>query len=226
MRVSALRSPVIAGLATLAWAVALACASGPPAFAASTTTDSARWLPTSHAVPEEAALSLGRAAMERSLGNLRGVVENLSTIDYSLEPPFADADRAAFLLGQAYLELGGRERFAELARSVAGWKRQSPYTRWLAFQLALTETDLPSDTGAGRDSFSLASDSTGAAPIARRPAGSAAADALAAALPDGERAMGAARVESPARETLSRRAAVSEGSSVSASASWNASHRV
>jgi tetratricopeptide (TPR) repeat protein len=200
LRVGALRSSAsVKGLATLACAVSFACASGAPALAARVpdarpepvpTTGAvaqaarpappaARVLAPSREVIDEAALRLGRAAMERSVGNLRGVVENLAVIDFSSEPPFADADRAAFLLGQAYLEMGGRARFVALARQVGTWRRTSPYTRWLAFQLALAETELADSPPATADSSAGAG-----APgrMATSGAGGAAADALAAAV--------------------------------------------
>lgn len=151
------------GLATLARAVTLVCLVGGVALAErapgsrapsarGTGADSARSAPPpGRALAlarnglDEAPMRLGRAALERSVGNTRGVVENLSTLDFSTEPAFAEADRAAFLLGQAYLELGGRERFVTLARQVATWQKTSPYTRWLAFQLALVETERSQD---------------------------------------------------------------------------------
>ena len=183
----------VPGRVTLAWAVALACLTGAPALAARRDASTAREPARSRSArsdtlrivsraPDEAAMRLGRAALERSAGNLRGVVENLEAIDYATEPTFADADRAAFLLGQAYLELGGRERFVTLARQVAGWSRQSAYTRWLAFQLVLAETDLgrapaPAADSAGADSGAGARAGVGAAPV-----GAPAADALAAGL--------------------------------------------
>jgi tetratricopeptide (TPR) repeat protein len=161
--------------------VSLACATaplaaGPPSGPAGTTADAerhaARLLAAARGTPDEAALRLGRAALERSAGNLRGVVENLETIDYATEPAFAEADRAAFLLGQAYLELGGRARFVALARQVATWRRTSAYTRWLALQLAIVETDLAGAPAGAADSAGV--------PAARPAAGHAAADALAA----------------------------------------------
>src|SRR5262245_22651468 len=97
-------------------------------------------LPSLAPAPEEIhAHRLGRAALQHAAGNLRGVVESLEPIDFSVEPAFPEADRAAFLLGQAYLRLGSVDRFAELARQVGRWKGHSVYTRWLAFQLLLAE---------------------------------------------------------------------------------------
>jgi TolA-binding protein len=85
------------------------------------------------------AMRLGRAAMEQSLGNPRGVIENLEAIDLET-PGFTEADRAAFLLGQAYLRIGSVDRFVALARRVSAWKRTSVYTQWLAYQLLIEQT--------------------------------------------------------------------------------------
>ena len=52
----------------------------------------------------------------RSLGNPRGVIENLEAIDLET-PGFTEADRAAFLLGQAYLRIGSVDRFIALTRA-------------------------------------------------------------------------------------------------------------
>src|SRR5258706_5280861 len=53
------------------------------------------------------ALRLARAAAEQRAGQLRGVIEQLEPLDFAA-PRFAGADRAAFLLGHAYLALGDR----------------------------------------------------------------------------------------------------------------------
>jgi len=87
-------------------------------------------------------------------------VAALSGFHWESGPPFAGADRAAFLLGHAWLRLGQREPFAALARAVAAWTVQSPFTRWLAFEARLAGSDQE------------------AGPVART--GSAVADALAA----------------------------------------------
>lgn len=79
---------------------------------------------------------LGRAAMEQRLGNPRGVVESLEPVDFSAPDATWEKDRAAFLLAQAYLELGSLDRFQRLAERVALWTVQTPYTRWLSHQLA------------------------------------------------------------------------------------------
>jgi tetratricopeptide (TPR) repeat protein len=85
--------------------------------------------------------ALRRAAYELSVGNLSGVVESLEPIGFGTEPTFAEADRAAFLLGHAYLRLGSQERFIRLARSVARWQPATPYTSWLGYQLLLLRID-------------------------------------------------------------------------------------
>lgn len=92
------------------------------------------------------ALRLRRAAAEQRLGNLRVVVVLLEPIDFTRPPAFDGSDRAAFLLGHAYLELGNRARFERLARQVAGWNQPGPWTNWLARQLKLVEAE--ADAGA------------------------------------------------------------------------------
>ncbi|NOT32930.1 MAG: hypothetical protein HOP12_02035, partial [Candidatus Eisenbacteria bacterium] len=114
-------------------------------------------------VVDESALRLGRAALEHLSGQSRAVVENLEAIDFESPSTFGEADRAAFLLGHAYLELGSRAEFERLAATVAHWKRDTPYTRWIAFRRA-----------------ALAS--TSASAEAPPETGDAAADALAAGL--------------------------------------------
>ena len=201
MRVGALRSLAsIPGRLTLAWAVVLVCASPAPAAAARApraprpgghaASDSARAeaggrdLLLSHAASDEALLRLGRAALERRAGNMRGVIENLEAIDFSGGPTFEDADRAAFLLGEAYLEIGARSRFVALAHTVAGWRRESPYTRWVAFELAVVETERPAETAGGTPA--RAPDSTWIA-IPPAPAGAnAAGDGSATASPSAD----------------------------------------
>jgi tetratricopeptide (TPR) repeat protein len=127
------------------------------------------------------ALHLGRAAMEQSLGNLRGIVENLEAIDFSRPPSFPEADRAAFLLGQAYLQLGNVDRFRRLARAVSGWRLDSVYTQWLAYQLLLVETEAGGATADTAVAGTVAADSSARAALTD-PVGLAAADALATSL--------------------------------------------
>ncbi len=85
---------------------------------------------------EANAVRLGRAALEQSLGNPRGVVECLEPADFSSPSEAWEIDRAAFLLAQAYLALGSLDRFERLAERVTSWSLRTPYTRWLAHQLA------------------------------------------------------------------------------------------
>jgi TolA-binding protein len=139
-----------AGLTTLLWTVALTCAHGVPAHAADPGADSARVLDRSGEAIDEPALRLGRAVMEQRAGNLRGVIENLESIDLSAASEWPEADRAAFLLAQAYRRLGSTDRLLALARTVAAWPRPTAYTRWIAFQRALLEIHGP-DLAAGRD---------------------------------------------------------------------------
>ena len=124
-----MRTRALHGLAILAAALALLASSLHAEARAGS--DSAR--------VEPVAFVLGRAVAEWRAGNARGVIENLEPIDFASASGFAEADRAAFLLGQAYLNLGDIARFVTLARTVADWKLVTTYTNWLAFQLDRAE---------------------------------------------------------------------------------------
>lgn len=138
-------------------AVALTCVSRSPLRAgpaAGTPSDS---IQTARDTLNADDLRLGRAAMEHSRGNLRAVVENLEGLNYDAEPTYRETDRAAFLLGDAYLRLGEIERFQRLAASVSRWRLQSPFTRWLEYQSMLirgegagTHATAPGDTTTAR----------------------------------------------------------------------------
>ena len=54
--------------------------------------------------------------------------------DFAHGPSFAGADRAAFLLAQAYRQLGDRTRLEALAATVEGWHVPTTYTRLIAFE--------------------------------------------------------------------------------------------
>lgn len=157
-------------------AALLACAGRSPARAG---TDPARAIVVSADSTTADALRLGRAAMEQSLGNPRGVIESLEAMDFTLEPAFAEADRAAFLLGQAYLSLGILDRFEALARSVARWERTSDFTRWIAYERLLIESRGGAEHDPRRSEELWKADRMGRATLAT---GSASADALAAGL--------------------------------------------
>jgi tetratricopeptide (TPR) repeat protein len=147
--------PALTGTVALSIAVAWVCAAGAPAPA---TAPPPR---TSGAInsesPDLGVLALGRAAFEQSAGNPQGVIDALAGIDFTGEPGFAGADRAAFLLGRAYLALGSEARFVRLARSVSGWRQRSDYTRWLSFRLAVLDSrtgmsgGVRDMSGSGRD---------------------------------------------------------------------------
>jgi TolA-binding protein len=85
-------------------------------------------------------LRLRRAAEAWSRSDFERVVNELSAIEDSV-PTFPEADRAAFLLGEAYLRLGSRERLDRLAAAVSRWPTSSVYTRWLATRSAATAGD-------------------------------------------------------------------------------------
>ena len=110
----------------------------PPVAADSTLS---RVIPVSHDATAASELRLRRAAAEQRLGNTRGVIECLEPLDFSAGSTFNGADRAAFLLGNAYLASGSRERFVQLAHTVAAWQRSGPWTQWIAFQLSLLEAE-------------------------------------------------------------------------------------
>lgn len=123
------------------WIAALIVAQAPMAVADSTAVRPAHPLRTSETPADWGRFHLSRAAAEWSLGRLQSAVDHLEAIDLSTGGRFLGADRAAFMLGQAYLRLGSRERFMRLARKVGGWERRSVYTQWLAHQLLLVETE-------------------------------------------------------------------------------------
>lgn len=119
------------------------------------------------------ALALGRAAYELRAGNMRGVVESLEGLAFWPEPAFAEADRAAFLLAHAYLELGSRTRFLELARTVSRWQKRSVFTEWLAYERRLAETleaDALAPSGGELVLTPSGSDSVPSQPVLSQPA--------------------------------------------------------
>ena len=144
-----------------------------------------------------AATRLGRAAREWRVGNLRAVIENLEALDFA-SPAFAEADRAAFLLGQAYLQLGQRAHFDALARAVSAWKRPSVYADWMEFELAwrggeaadsLSLSGVDTSTALGRDLAGVVLIGRATRALER----GADAEELLAAVPAGSRYAGTAR---------------------------------
>jgi tetratricopeptide (TPR) repeat protein len=117
-----------------------------------------------------AELRLRQAAYAWSMGDLREAAAQLEQIAPST-PGFAGADRAAFLLAEAYLRLGEPQRFLALARAKAAHPTGSPWDLWLRYRFLTATTD-----AAAADSATLAA-AANAAP-ARLPA----ADVLVAAL--------------------------------------------
>lgn len=71
--------------------------------------------------------------------DLRALIENLEAIDLDASPPFANRDRAAFLLARGYLEAGNAQGLADLAESVMGWPNPTIYTRWVVNQYLLAQ---------------------------------------------------------------------------------------
>lgn len=71
-----------------------------------------------------------RAAAESSRDSVRRVIEQLEPLDWS-RPWFEGADRAAFLLADAYARSGSPSRLIVLGRQVERWESQSEATRWV-----------------------------------------------------------------------------------------------
>jgi outer membrane protein assembly factor BamD (BamD/ComL family) len=84
-----------------------------------------------------ARVAIRRAAFAHARGDFAGVVAVLAPLSPAALPHSDDADRAAFLLGHAWLRLGQLERFDSLARTVAKPSASSPFTRWLNFKYHL-----------------------------------------------------------------------------------------
>lgn len=111
---------------------------------------------------------LERAVLEASQNQLLRARDFLEQCDLSSDESFPGADRAAFLLAYLYVEGKETGRLIDLARSVSGWPRSTPYTRWIGTQLLLLGTrdqrpPRPSVpvTAPGRDTADLARKLTG-----------------------------------------------------------------
>jgi len=85
------------------------------------------------------AVRLARAQTAWRLERPLDVVRELERIDFSAPPAFEGADRAAFLLAQAWLQLGDRARFERLVAQVAAWPRQTDFTRALGDERSLLD---------------------------------------------------------------------------------------
>lgn len=115
---------------SLGLAVGLGAAA--PSFAAP-----GRALTASHDSLATGRLALTLAASAHARGDAAGVVAHLEGVDWAAGPMFDGADRAAFLLTQAYRRTGDRARATELAIEVSRWKLATVWTRWIAAQHAL-----------------------------------------------------------------------------------------
>ena len=161
------RHDVVRALGIVLTATALASGSPGPARASTAPVDSAARAPRLASVPPDSLralrvasdtlgadwLALRRAVAARRVGDTRAMIAALEPLDWS-KPGFAEADRAAFLLGLGYLEQGTPSRFVALARQVEGWPDPTPFTRWLGYQRAILESQ----------GMSLAPDTTASAP--------------------------------------------------------------
>ncbi|HKW12981.1 MAG TPA: tetratricopeptide repeat protein [Candidatus Krumholzibacteria bacterium] len=84
------------------------------------------------------AFNYGRAVDCWTRGDFRAAAGYLEKIDVTAGSPFANADRAAFLLATAYLRLHDARGFDSVAAR-AGSDKGSPYRRWVRY-CALIET--------------------------------------------------------------------------------------
>jgi TolA-binding protein len=103
-------------------------------------------------------VALARAALEQSAGHAREVIAQLEPVDLAAQVG-PDRDRAAFLLGHAYLELGSCTRFRRVAVASTTWNSTSPYAAWLSRRLAVFDAE---EGRASPDAAALPADSTGA----------------------------------------------------------------
>ena len=71
-----------------------------------------------------------RAAAESARDSLRRVIEQLEPLDWAT-PSFEGADRAAFLLAEAYARTGSPARLQALADQVESWPSQTAATQWV-----------------------------------------------------------------------------------------------
>ena len=130
-------------VATLLSSVVLVSARGSSVSASVAPADSARALQLATAAPDPQEVRLGLAGMQRRRGDVRGVVEALEGLDFTHGPSFAGADRAAFLLAQAYGQLGDRLKLEALAAVVESWRVSTTYTRLIAFEREFGDNAAP-----------------------------------------------------------------------------------
>ncbi|MDH4037246.1 MAG: tetratricopeptide repeat protein [Candidatus Krumholzibacteria bacterium] len=107
-------------------------------------------LPHEPDASERDATSLGRAVDLWLKGDLYGASALLETIDIGPGSPFPFADRAAFLLADAYLRTGNAGGFARVA-SLAGDGNGTPYRRWIRYAELLRANANPGASGPVND---------------------------------------------------------------------------
>lgn len=92
----------------------------------------------------QAEVHLMRAAAESQRDSVRGVIEQLEPLDWS-RPTFAGADRAAFLLAEAYARSGALGRLIAFGARIESWPAQTDATRWVVqrARLAAIEQGAP-----------------------------------------------------------------------------------
>ena len=123
-------------------------------------------LPLTPGHHEARRLAITRAAAEHARGDFAAVTRTLAPVMAGDLAGFAQADRAAFLLGHAWLRLGQHERFLAVARR-ARTTTPSPFTRWLAFEARLEGGGSPDDTSAFARTGQAAADALAAIELLR-----------------------------------------------------------
>lgn len=117
---------------TIAACIASACLAGVSIGHTAAPADSALAAPRTLSAAEWSSLQLGRAVDCWIKHDLHRAAALLETIDIATTSSFAHADRAAFLLAAAYLELDDRDGFARVAAR-AGDANGSAYRQWIRY---------------------------------------------------------------------------------------------
>lgn len=123
-------------------------------------------LPLTAGYREPRQLAITRAAALHAAGDFAAVTRTLEPVLRGDLAGFTQADRAAFLLGHAWLRLGQHERFLAVARR-ARTLPASPFTQWLAFQSRLEGGVMPGDTSAFAHTGQSAADALAAIELLR-----------------------------------------------------------
>ncbi len=160
-RLARLLSCVGAGVAIGQLAVASVANGAPGEAPEPETADAAR--PSSIAWPatvDPDAVQFGLALTAARVAGPARVAEILEGLNVA-SASFEGADRAAFLLANAYLETGDVPAFLALATALTDRNPRSPYSHWIATLQAML-TGRPRETGSVRDALDDVAGATGA----------------------------------------------------------------